>query len=69
VLESKAQNELIITSETKTNGLFTMTDKLIEETISTLGVAGIKMTKEKLFDFSVLDEVYSENPDLKAIAS
>jgi len=68
VLESKAQNELIFTDDTKTNGLFTMTDELVEETIKTLGVAGIKMTADKLFDLSVLDEVYDENPDLKAIS-
>jgi ABC-type nitrate/sulfonate/bicarbonate transport system substrate-binding protein len=68
VLESKAQNELIFTADTKANGLFTLTDELIEETVKTLGVAGIKMTAEKLFDLSVLDEVLEENPDLKTIS-
>jgi ABC-type nitrate/sulfonate/bicarbonate transport system substrate-binding protein len=68
VLESKAQNELIITDEIKANGLFTMTDKLIDETISTLGIAGITITKEKLFDLSLLAEIYQENPDLKVLS-
>ncbi len=66
VLESKAQNELIFTDEVKTNGLFTISDTLVEETIKTLGVAGIKMTAEKLFDQSLLQELYASKPDLKA---
>jgi hypothetical protein len=68
VLESHAQNELIFTAETKANGLFTMTDLLIEETIKTLGVAKISMTAKKLFDLSPLAEVYEENPDLKVLS-
>jgi ABC-type nitrate/sulfonate/bicarbonate transport system substrate-binding protein len=67
-LESKAQNELIFTTETKANGLFTMTDTLVDETISTLAVAGITITKDKLFDLSLLKEVYDENPDLKVLS-
>lgn len=65
-LESKDQNKLILTDDTKANGLFTITDKVLEETINTLGIAGIKISADKLFDLSVLDEVYKENPDLKA---
>ena len=65
LLESKGENALILTDDTKANGLFTITDKLIDENISTLALAGVTITKEELFDMSVLDEVYSENPDLK----
>ncbi len=65
VLESKAQNELILTADTKANGLFTLTDELIEQAIGSLAVAGIEMTADKLFDLSALAEVYDENPDLK----
>jgi len=65
VLESKAQNELIYTPDAEANGLFTLTDELIEECIKSLGVAGIKMTADKLFDLSVLTEVYEEFPELK----
>ena len=64
-LESKAENKLILTDDTKTNGLFTITPELIDENISTLALANITITKDKLFDMSVLEEVYSENPDLK----
>jgi ABC-type nitrate/sulfonate/bicarbonate transport system substrate-binding protein len=68
-LESKAENELIATADTKANGLFTITDALIDENISTLALAGITITKEKLFDMTVLAEVYSENPDLKTFTT
>jgi ABC-type nitrate/sulfonate/bicarbonate transport system substrate-binding protein len=64
LLESKDQNKLILTDETKKNGLFTVTDKLIEENIATLKIAGVDLTAEKLFDFSILQELYKEKPDL-----
>jgi ABC-type nitrate/sulfonate/bicarbonate transport system substrate-binding protein len=66
-LESKAQNELIFTDETKANGLFTISDKLVDETMSTLKLAGIDITKDKLFDLSIINEVYEENPELKTL--
>ena len=64
-LESKAENELILTPDTKANGIFTITPELIDENISTLALANINITKDKLFDMSVVQEVYDENPDLK----
>ncbi len=65
VLESKAQNKLISTAETQANGLLTISDKLLEETIKSLGTGGTKITAEQLVDTSVLDEIYKENPELK----
>jgi ABC-type nitrate/sulfonate/bicarbonate transport system substrate-binding protein len=65
LLESKAENKLILTDDTRANGLFTITDKLLDENIATLKLAGIDITKADLFDMSVLDEVYSEHPELK----
>ena len=64
-LESKAQNQLVLTDETKANGLCTISDKLIAETMSTLKLAGITIDQAKLFDLSVLKEIYAENPELK----
>jgi ABC-type nitrate/sulfonate/bicarbonate transport system substrate-binding protein len=64
VMESKAQNELIFTDDVKANGLFTITDQLVEETIKTLGVAGIKTSASKLFDLSLLEELYKSKPEL-----
>jgi len=66
-LESASENILIATADTRANGLFTITPQLIDENINTLKVAGITITKDKLFDTSVIDEVYSENPELKPI--
>jgi len=65
VLESTAQNTVVQTDDTKANGLFTITDELIDETIKTLALGGTTITKDKLFDMSVLKEVYTENPTLK----
>jgi len=64
-LEVTAETALILTEDTKANGIFTITDKQIEESIATLKLAGVDITKEKLFDLSLLTEIYSENPDLK----
>lgn len=63
--ESKSQNELILTNDTKANGIFTVSDELLAETITSLGYGGVKITEKQLFDFSILEEIYSENPDLK----
>jgi ABC-type nitrate/sulfonate/bicarbonate transport system substrate-binding protein len=64
-LESEAQNDLLLTDDTRANGLFTITDTLLQEQIATLAKAGIEVTAEQLFDMSVIEEVYAENPDLK----
>lgn len=64
-LEIEAENKLILTDDTKANGIFTITDQLVDESIKTLGNGGITITKDKLFDLSLINEVYQENPDLK----
>ena len=60
----KAQNELIVSEDTKKNGLFTLTDEYLAKIIAAIGSLGITITAEELFDLSLLTEVYSENPDL-----
>jgi ABC-type nitrate/sulfonate/bicarbonate transport system substrate-binding protein len=64
-LEVRSENELIWTADTKANGIFTITDDLIAKNIDTLGKAGLKITAEELFDLSLLEAVYAENPELK----
>jgi ABC-type nitrate/sulfonate/bicarbonate transport system substrate-binding protein len=64
--EATAQNDLIVSADSKANGLFTMTDELIAGNIEALNQAGTPITAEKLFDLSLLKEVYAENPDLKS---
>ncbi|PZG21633.1 ABC transporter substrate-binding protein [Nonomuraea aridisoli] len=63
--EAKMQNELIITPDSKANGLFAMTPELIEQNIASLAKAGVTITGEQLFDLSILDEVYQADPSLK----
>lgn len=64
-LEARAQNDLVVSAATKTDGLLTMTDALVEQNIAALRTAKIDITAERLFDLSVLREVIAENPGLK----
>ena len=63
--ESAAQNKLILTARTATDGILTITPEQIDQNISTLALGGTKLTASQLFDTSVIDEVYQEHPDLK----
>jgi len=58
------QTTIMVTPDTEANGLFTITPELIDDTIAGLQLADVDITAEQLFDTSVIDEVYSENPDL-----
>jgi hypothetical protein len=62
--QMKAQTELVVSDDTKKNGLFTLTDELVAESITAMGSLGITITAEELFDLSLIKEVYAENPDL-----
>jgi ABC-type nitrate/sulfonate/bicarbonate transport system substrate-binding protein len=68
VLESTAQSTVVSTADTKANGLFTITDELVDETIKTLALGGVNITKEQLFDLSVIKEVYAADPSLKVVS-
>ncbi|MFI9510737.1 ABC transporter substrate-binding protein [Nocardia sp. NPDC052566] len=63
--EAMAQNDLVVSADSKANGLLTMTDQLIEQNIAALRSAKIDIKAEQLFDLSVLREVFAENPGLK----
>jgi ABC-type nitrate/sulfonate/bicarbonate transport system substrate-binding protein len=63
-LESATENTLILNADTRKNGLFTVTDTLVEENIKTLATGGLDLAAGKLFDLSILKEVYSESPEL-----
>lgn len=60
----KQAEELVVSEETATNGLFTISDALQSETIASLAGAGIDVTVDDLFDLSLLAEVYEEHPEL-----
>ena len=64
--QSAAQNELLIVSdETSANGLFTISPALQARNIVSLQTAGYDITAAQLFDLSLLEEVYADNPELR----
>jgi len=63
--QAKAQNELVSSAETKTNGLFTISDAAVAANLKSLGSMGITVTADQLFDLSLVKEVYAENASLK----
>lgn len=65
VLEAKAELELIATPEARANGLFTISKESQAATVKSLAAGGVDITAERLFDLSVLDEIYREHPELK----
>ena len=58
--------DLVVSPDTVKNGLFTITPDLQKQSIATLKAAGITVAADKLFDMSLLAEIYKENPDLIA---
>ncbi|MEU2204128.1 ABC transporter substrate-binding protein [Microbacterium oleivorans] len=60
-----AQAKLISTEETEANGLFTISDELKEQTLTSLAASGWELEADDLFDTTIIDEIYAENPDLK----
>jgi ABC-type nitrate/sulfonate/bicarbonate transport system substrate-binding protein len=62
--ESASQNTLILNADTKKNGIFTVSDALVTENIAILASAGLKLKASDIFDFSILEEVYKEDPSL-----
>jgi len=65
-LAIEAEKELIATDETEANGLFTISDDLKKQTIASLASSGWDLSADDLFDTTIIDEIYAENPDLKA---
>ena len=64
--QSKTQNDILVqTDETAANGLFTISDAMIELNLATLKSSGYEITADQLFDMSLLKEVYDEHPELK----
>lgn len=61
----EAEKLLISTPDTEANGLFTISDDLKNQTIASLAAAGWDLSVDELFDTSIIDEIYAENPELK----
>jgi ABC-type nitrate/sulfonate/bicarbonate transport system substrate-binding protein len=64
LLSAYAENQLVVSDDTKKHGILTMTPALIAANIATLNAAGIKVTASQLFDMSLVNEVYQEDPSL-----
>jgi len=62
----EAEKLLISTEETEANGLFTISDALKQQTVDSLAAAGWEVSVDELFDTTIIDEIYAENPDLKS---
>jgi ABC-type nitrate/sulfonate/bicarbonate transport system substrate-binding protein len=61
----EAEKDLISTDDTQANGLFTITPELQEQTVASLKAAGWDVKVEDMFDTSIIDEIYKDNPELK----
>ncbi|WP_165949121.1 ABC transporter substrate-binding protein [Kribbella turkmenica] len=62
-----AQKPLMLTDRTKTEGLLSNTAELREQTVASLALGGLDLPADRMFDPSVLDEVYAENPELRQV--
>lgn len=58
--------EIMVTDETRQNGIFTMSPENIDRNMESLEQSGLtNVDRNDLFDNSLLEEIYTENPDLK----
>lgn len=62
-LTAERQIELMTNEWTEENGLFTMSEESIADTIDAVQAVGYDLPDD-IFDMSLLEEVYEENPDL-----
>jgi ABC-type nitrate/sulfonate/bicarbonate transport system substrate-binding protein len=69
VEQSEVQTGLIVTPDVEANGLFTITDELVDQTMATLDAAGIDVEADDLFDLSLLGELLQEKPELTDVPS
>jgi len=58
-------SRLIVSPDTNTNGLLTMTEQVIDANIESLASMGYPVQASDIFDLSLLTEVYQEHPELK----
>lgn len=65
LLQAEAQISFIENDYTNPDELFRLTDEAMDANVESLRLAGINVTKDELFDMSLLDEVYEKNPELK----
>lgn len=62
--QAKAQVANVLTEQAETTGLFFLGDAQIEANIAALGLAGVNIDAADLFDMSLLEEIYADEPAL-----
>jgi len=67
LLQSYAQNKLIVPPGSPPNGLFWISPTAQAQGIHTVGLGGTHVRSLQVFDMTLLAEVYAENPGLRAI--
>lgn len=60
----EAQSQLMLTDESRANGLLTLSAGLIADQVDVLGAMGLDVDASAMFDASLIDEVYAEHPEL-----
>lgn len=66
VAQAEQQCDLLVnTDETAANGIFTISDDLVAANMASIAASELDVAAEDLFDLSLLEEVYEENPELK----
>jgi ABC-type nitrate/sulfonate/bicarbonate transport system substrate-binding protein len=60
-----AQQSLMVSPQTRARGLFTMSRADVARSIDLLRASGIEIAAERLFDLSLLDDVYAEDRSLR----
>ncbi len=61
---NQIQNTLIVSDDTRRDGLLIVTPSLAEKNVRALLSAGYRVSVDDLFDMSLLEEVYRDNPSL-----
>ncbi len=65
IAQAKQQCELLVnTDETAKNGIFTISDDLVQANLTSLKAAGIDISADDLFDLEPLNELLKEKPEL-----
>lgn len=62
--QAEMQNDYVYPESIRESGLFLLTPEQIDANIQAIGYAGVDIDAEDLFDMSLLEEIYEENPEL-----
>jgi len=60
----EAQLKLVVSDDTKANGLFTLTEDFQGKIVAAIAALGTQITAADLFDMSLLQEIYAADPSL-----